>query len=252
VRPSYGLGLIAAAAFAVALVVKLPLSWAARFLPNSIACSQPAGSLWNGHCAALQVRRAAGVPPLLLGDTHWKLQPASLLRAQLALDVQVQREDAQAAALVVVGIGGSIVVRGLQADAPLDPTLLPGLPPNWRGRLQVANGQLRVRKGTLTFVAGVVTARDLVAQGPSPTSYGNYELSFTPEPGGPALPIGQLRDLGGPLQVDGTLQVTPSMTWELNGHVLARPEANAQLARELQYLGSPDAQGRRVFSARGE
>lgn len=251
-RPSYALGLIAVSAFAVALVVRLPLNWAARLLPGSISCSEPSGSLWNGHCAALRLRSSATAPPLLLGDTHWKLRGLPLLRARLALDVQVQREDAQAAALVVLGLGGSVVVLGLQADAPLDPALLPGVPPNWRGRLQIADGQIRWSKGALASVAGVVTARDLVAQGPAPTAYGSYELSFTPETGATALPPGRLRDLGGPLQVDGTLQVSPSMTWELNGHVLARPDADPRLARELQYLGTPDAQGRRVFSARGE
>ncbi|MEP7312104.1 MAG: type II secretion system protein N [Pseudomonadota bacterium] len=251
-RTSFGLGLIAVAGFAAVLLIRLPLSWATHLLPRSVSCEEPSGSLWNGQCRSLRLQRSATAPPLLLGATHWRLRPLALLRAQLAANVQVQREGAQAEALVVLGLGGSIVLRGLQAQAPLDPTLMPGVPANWRGLLQVRDGNLRWRNGELQALAGVVTARDLTAQGPRATQYGSYELSFTPAVGGPELPPGQLRDLGGPLQVDGTVQLTPAMAWELNGHVLARADADAQLARELQYLGSPDAQGRRAFSARGE
>ena len=60
---------------------------------------------------------------------------------------------------------------------------------------------------------------------------------------------GQLRDLGsGPLAVEGTVRLTPEPGFDLEGLVTARPTASPELAQDIQFLGSPDARGRRPFS----
>ena len=85
---------------------------------------------------------------------------------------------------------------------------------------------------------------------PSAQRRGSYSLTFPPSTGGD--PVGQLRDLGGgPLAVEGTLRLTPEPGFDLEGLVKARPTASADLAKDIQFLGSPDAQGRRPFSLAG-
>jgi len=59
--------------------------------------------------------------------------------------------------------------------------------------------------------------------------------------------VGQLRDLGGPLAVEGSVRLLPGPGFELQGLVAPRPTASQKLADEIRYLGSPDAQGRRPF-----
>jgi hypothetical protein len=54
--------------------------------------------------------------------------------------------------------------------------------------------------------------------------------------------------LGGPLAVAGTLRMTPEPGFVLEGTVASRANATPELARQLQMLGAPDAQGRRSFS----
>lgn len=248
-RAKYSLAVAAAAAFLIALIVRMPLSWATGILHRSVICSGPAGSLWNGHCEALQIRRAGTAGPLLLGDTRWHVHPARLLRGQLAVDLDIAQGANSASSLLVLGLGGSLDAFNLTAQAELDSSLVPGVPANWHGQLSIVDGYLRLRDDKLVALAGVVRAQDLIEQGATPTAYGSYEINFAPFPGSSGLPVGRLRDLAGPLQVDGTLTITPELGWQLNGNVAARDSADPELVRRLQFLGSPDAAGRRPFSA---
>ena len=52
----------------------------------------------------------------------------------------------------------------------------------------------------------------------------------------------------GPLSVEGSLRLTPEPGFDLQGLVAPRPSASPDLAQDIRFLGSPDAQGRRPFS----
>jgi hypothetical protein len=63
---------------------------------------------------------------------------------------------------------------------------------------------------------------------------------------------GQLRDLEGPLEVNGQLTLQQSGSYEVNGTVASRASASEDLNKTLQlFLGPADAQGRRTFSLAG-
>ena len=80
------------------------------------------------------------------------------------------------------------------------------------------------------------------------TALGSYSVSF---PGGSGDPVGTLRDLEGPLALEGTLRLTPAPGFELEGVIAARRGAPPELVNSLRFLGSPDATGRRPFSLSG-
>ena len=64
-------------------------------------------------------------------------------------------------------------------------------------------------------------------------------------------PTGKLRDLDGPLAVEGTLRLTPQPGYELEGLVAPRRGAPPEIVSSLPFLGAPDATGRRPFSVVG-
>jgi hypothetical protein len=69
--------------------------------------------------------------------------------------------------------------------------------------------------------------------------------------GGEAIE-GRLADTGGPLEVLGRLALARDRNYELEGLVRARPEADADLVRGLEFMtGEPDASGRRPFNLSG-
>lgn len=241
------LALLAIVAFAVVLLLRWPLGWALPLLPKSVHCEWPAGTLWNGHCASLSAR--LGGQAFLLGEVNWQMQPWQLWRGRLALAVSLSRGPVRATAVVHWGIN-HLEVLNLSAQGPLDPAYVPGFPATWRGALQINGVHLRLDKGRLTAVEGSVRANQLASLGPASVTYGSYLLQFPPA-SGDVLSVGQIRDEGGPLQVQASLRVTPALDWQLDGLVAARASTDPALAKQIQYLGSPDAQGLRPFSMAG-
>ena len=62
---------------------------------------------------------------------------------------------------------------------------------------------------------------------------------------------GALSDTGGPLAVNGTVQLNKNRSYLVSGLIATRPGAPSDMARTLEILGEPDAQGRRQFAIEG-
>ncbi len=249
-RHRYLLIALAVFAFALMLLARLPVSWLRPLLPSGITCDVPSGSIWNGRCGTLTF--AANGAPLTLGAVNWQLAPGALLRLKLAGTLNAEGPALVGQARFSVGPGGDALIENAAFDAPLDRRLLAMVPSNWTGRLRVRLARIELRSQALAAVNGTIEAHDVVAQGPRPDTFGSYALEFPPNAMAPGSFRGLLRDLQGPVEVTGTLDVRANLDWELNANVRARPSATPQLARLLEFLGPPDAQGHRTFSAAGD
>lgn len=236
--------ILAGLLFALIVLVRAPASWLTRALPKSLECEQPAGSVWHGACAQLRVSGAA------LSDVRWQLHPGSVLSGHVQLGVQCADPRAPASATLELGWGGHHHVRDLKAEVPIDTGFLPLFPSGWSGRLELALSELEISAGRLAAIHGTVTARSLAQISP-PMSFGSYELRFPEGPPTAGTISGELKDLGGPLAVTGTLVVRHGSEYVLSGTVSARPEASAELAKDVEFLGPADAQGRREYSLAG-
>lgn len=231
-------------AFAAIVLARLPASWVLPTSGPNFSCAGVEGTLWSGYCSGLRVRGAA------LGDLTWRLQPARLLTGKLAAHVDLEQPPKTSAqGEVEIGLGGAVVARNLTASLPLDPTLLPGVPPTLTGSVRVDLALAKVnRNGVVTSLEGRIEARDLIDSSGYVTPLGSFAVTF---PGGTPQPTGRVQDLGGPLAVDGTLALTPQPGYDLSGYVTPRASATQPLINAIQFLGSPDAQGRRPFALSG-
>jgi general secretion pathway protein N len=237
------LALAAVLAFACILLARAPAKWMASFLPATIQCAQLAGTIWNGSCSGLV---SGGVP---IGQLAWKLHPLRLFSGKLAMDFGVTRADGFVRGAMTSSFNGKdITVRNLSASLPLDRSLAPQFPPNLSGQGNAQLALLRVEGGVITALQGRVEAHDLEQRGNQPYRLGDYAVTF---PGGEGEPTGALESLGGPLDVRGTLRLTREPGYSVDGTVATGPDTDPQLARQLEYLGTPDASGRRPFSLAG-
>jgi len=229
--------------FAAILVARLPASWVVPSGPKApFACGAVEGSLWSGACSGLTAQH------LPLGNLAWELRPARLLAAKLAAHVTLTRGSAHANGDFEWGLGDHLTARNLTAALPLDPTLLPGLPATLRGNASLDLSLAELTHGIATQLQGTIEVRNLEDHAGNRTPLGSYSVRF---PGGEGEPVGQIRDLGGPLSVTGTLKLTHQGGYEVEGLVAARPDAPPELINNMRYLGSPDAAGRRPFSLSG-
>jgi hypothetical protein len=227
------------------VVARLPARWALPGPGSGITCGDADGTIWDGTCSGLTVQSQP------IGDLSWEVHASRLLAGKLNADVVLTRATGAAHGNVEVGLDKKITARGIQADLPLDQELATALPPNVRGirgKLHADLAVLRIDGQTIKALQGVIEAHDLTdGEGSAAQRLGSYSLTFPPSAGGD--PVGHLKDLGGgPLAVEGTLRLTPEPGFDLEGLVAALPAAPPDLARDIQFLGSPDARGRRPFS----
>jgi general secretion pathway protein N len=233
---------LAVIVFAAIVLARMPAAWILPAGRGEARCASLDGSLWNGTCTGLTVH---GTPA---GDLSWELHPLRLVLGKLAAHVTLTQGAANATADVELGLGERVTARHVLADFPLDPKLVPSLPPTLHGHAHVDLALLQMQRGIITQLQGRIEARDIQESSGANTSLGSYVVTF---PGGSGDPVGQVRDLEGPLALEGTLHLTRQPGFELAGLIAARQGAAPELVNNLRFLGSPDASGRRTFSLSG-
>ena len=242
--PNRTLVILAAALFMLTVLVRAPARWLLAAAPRSLECTLPAGSMWRGACGQLRIAGA------VLSDVSWKLRPWRLLGGRLEVELQSADANAPGTARVSLGSGGRLALQDLRADLRIDSGFLPLFPSGWSGQLQLALDSVEFKAGRLAAIHGTATARSLAQHSPA-MPFGSYELHFTTTPQTDGAIVGNLRDLGGPLAVAGTLTIRNGSEYELAGLASARPEASPELAKAVEFLGPSDAQGRRQYSLAG-
>jgi len=235
--------------FAATVLVRLParaLLWA---LPADVACESPGGTIWSGTCGEVRV------DAVTLQGLSWQLHPGALLHLRLAADISSDDPAASGHAQVELARDGEISIAGLAAQVTL-PGHVGLVGPGTSGTLQLDIDSARIAGGHLAALQGRSVLQQLRLASPR-ADLGSFELLFAPPvaaaqlPGAPVAMLGQLRDLNGPLSVTGVVRLSPDGSYELAGSVAPKPDADPDLARVLQLLGTPDAQGRRAFSIAG-
>ncbi len=237
------LTLLALVAFTAVVAARLPASWVLPMAHRELRCARVAGSVWDGYCGGATVHGTS------LGTVTWRVHPAELLKARLAAHVAAVRANASMSADVAIGLGGTVAARNVMIDLPLEPALVPALPPFISGKATADLSRLEVtRAGVVKHIQGRIEVRHLIDSSGQVTPLGSFIVTF---PGGAGEPVGRLRDLGGPLAVEGSVRLTAQPGYVLKARVAARSDAVPSLLNALEYLGTPDAEGRRPFALAG-
>lgn len=238
---------LAVALFALTVLARLPAGVVATLLTPTLLCESPSGTIWGGSCGVLR----SGA--LTLSDVHWTTRPAGLLRARLILDLVSLDPRASGQTRLTAHINGELEIEGLQARLPLE-NGLSLFPPGWSGSLELAIERAAVRHGQLSALQGRARLLQLRSVQPS-ADLGSIELDV-PAPAGDASGgtrpiVGALRDIAGPLSLQGQAQLASDGAYEISGTVAPRSGASSDLQQALQLLGAPDAQGRYAFTLAG-
>jgi hypothetical protein len=233
--------------FLAVLVLYLPASWFASWLPPQVRCGELGGSIWHGECLGLTFEGGS------LGDATWDLSAASALTGRLAGDVEVIGATHRMRAFLDLRGDGSGELRNASGHFPLDPALFPQFPRDQRGHITFAFEELRLGENSWpTHAKGTVTLRDFQLIVPQLTQLGSYELVFD----GAARPDGALmgtfRNLAGsPFGVDGTLTLTPPNNYVGEGRIVGHSAQAESIVRQITFGAPPDASGRAPFTFEG-
>ncbi|MFT3905093.1 MAG: type II secretion system protein N [Steroidobacteraceae bacterium] len=229
-------------AFLGTLLWRAPASWLNRALPAQVQCAGYDGTLWNGRCMQLNF------DGLKLGQLSWQLRALPLLLGRLSLQFTARAAQLDLRGQVQVRSDGGIAVSELSGQTSTQLLGIP-LPHNVRGNVRFENVSLTLRQRSLTHLAGQSVLTDLSGAGDS--ALGEYQLQF-PDAGADNPPFnGRLRDRSGPFALSAALRISADMTFDLEGSVALRQNADPQLAGVLDWAGPADADGVHPLSVAG-
>lgn len=229
--------------FVVGLVVMFPARVAWHwFAPPGVALAGIEGSVWRGSA---QEASAHGV---YLRDVQWRWLPQQLLGARLAYHVEGKPGGGFLDGEFGAGMGGSLSIDNLRAAIPLplfeQAVGVPGL----QGTANADIRTLRMKAGVPQVVDGTLDVSGLVLPTVAPSPLGRFRAEFQTQEG---TILASVQDDGAVLDLAGRLQLGADREYDFLGNVAATAETPESVVRQLQFLGSPDAQGRHELRLSG-
>lgn len=235
--------MLGVAVFAAGLLILFPARVAyTLFAPDGLRLSGLGGSLWHGTA------REGEVGGLYLRDLEWRLRPVALLTGRLALSISVSPAGGFLESEVALSPGGRIGFEQLRGGASLGAlqslTPMPGI----EGSVRLDLEQLVLSQGVPTRADGTIEVMSLVARGLSAAPIGDFRADLVSTDG--AI-TGSVEDLGGILDIAGSLRVGADRSYLFEGLVAPTDEAPPGVVDQLRFLGSANERGQRRFRFEG-
>lgn len=239
--------MLAAAGLLAALIgivvhfpARLALAW---FAPAGIVAWGVDGSVWTGRAAGVVVRGHD------LGSLAWEARPAGLLALEPAWELSLRTPDGFVAGRFAAALLGNRQqisdLEGAFELATLPPALVPrGVAGQARFSLQL----LQLESGWPTAVTGRATVAELELPGVI-LALGPFEFVFPEHEG---TPVGAVRSLGGPLAVDGQIELPGPGQWQFSAELAPGENPPRELVDGLRFVGEDLGNGRRRLEMRSE
>jgi hypothetical protein len=239
------LGACAVLGFAIAT---LPASLVAgRVARHGVEATSWTGTIWSGTAQGLAVRGQA------LGTAQWSLSPSSLLAARLGGHARLAPQDGRVDTDFSLAFDGDVELRALTLDVPL--AAFAGIrgvvPRGWTGRARGHFETLDLQQGWPTGAQGTLELVEIAAPPPRGGPIGSYRLEFSGDASASGIVTANVTSSGGPLSVEGALELTAGRNYDFQGTVARAGVAATGLDRAIEMLGPPDASGRRSFGFSG-
>ncbi len=234
------------AAFLIFLSAMVPARLLTRFAPPGITVAGLDGTIWSGRASSVRLQGRD------LGAASWSCSPWRLLILEWSCRMAMQPAGGQ----LSVALSGEfdsdeIEACNLRGNLPI--TLLENVvtPAGWIGRLDLEVAKALIAGGLPQDAQGRIFVRNLKAPGPGGAILGDFELTLGEGAVGSSSLTGRLNDLGGPLQVRGTIELKRDRSYLVSGEVAPGPGAGPAIFETLSVLGPADSAGRRPFSLEG-
>lgn len=235
----------------IVLVLGAVLFWTApaeiayRFARHRIAAIELQGikgSVWNGSA-----ERAISFGQDL-GRVDWTLEKAPLLRGDYAGTLKITGERLDASAQLAGG-NRDLALKNLKARIPADvigPAIdIPAL--QFLGTIVLDVAEATIKDGLLQTATGSAQWDDMGIRGAAVAALPGLRADFAPNGEGIRA---TLRDLGGTLAVDGTVDIANGRF--LSESRIAVREPNPQLEELLKYVGQREPDGSSYLRIEGE
>jgi len=236
------------AAFIVFLIIQAPARIGLAMLADTgLRGAGISGTVWNGRV------QAATLGQLPITDLRWQLSPLRLLVGRAAVDVDGQLADGFINGRIEFGFG-QLQLRGFRLSSTLDALGLGLGLPLGGGPFSCEIERAVVRAGWFTALVAELRLAEMplpIPMGPD-AAPGGFTISFAADRISAGEPLeGLVQNLGGPLEVQARVMLTPPTSYELTGLARPLPGAPPELAQGLAMLGPRNPDGSYEFTLAG-
>ncbi|MBL1259107.1 MAG: type II secretion system protein N [Thiotrichaceae bacterium] len=203
------------------------------------------GAIWQGRAALATVGPGAE----RLESLQWALQPAALFLGRAQAEISFKYDERNVAATVGRDLQGYFL-KDLNASltAASAEKFAPQLAIGLKGLFKIELDEVSVVAGQLNNVTGKLVWRDAGVD-LNNTSFGNFEALLTTVDG---TINGVVRDLDGPMKVNGTLILQPTGEYVFAGTVELRDKNRNDLRQGLRFIGTPNPKGVYTIKYQGQ
>jgi general secretion pathway protein N len=233
------LGLLA---YAVFLVCTLPAERAAAMVRKQAPQLQLAGvtgTVWSGRAATLQYRTQR------LSRFKWRLNPLALVLGRIEFDIAFDGEGRTGTATVARRFDGSLVLNEVAVRLPVAEL---GGPLSLTGLLEVKLDELTAKDGMIQSATGELHLLQAAVTEPVAQKLGDFSAKISTEAAGIKA---QVRDEGGPLQLEGTLRLINDGSYQLHAKAVVRDPQQTMLQQVLRAAGRQEPDGRVALEYNG-
>jgi len=220
------------------LPAKLVIGWVIPKQNAGFSLQSPEGSVWSGKIASI------GAKGVYLNNLEWDLNVFPLLYGNISIDFTFGDAETHGAGSINFGIASNkIELEDFEAKMPMSffKPLMIAVPAKLDGQLSAhfdsiifAPGDEIMAKGNLVWNSAAVTVLQTV-------QLGDLKLSLTPRGKGSH---GVLKDAGGPLILDGTIQLSNKGQYQAAIKVGTRSTAERALKQSMPFLGKVGSDGK--------
>lgn len=212
---------------------RLALAW---FVPPQVQAWGVDGTIWRGRVAELMLQDRS------LGALSWQARPVRLLTLRPTWDIDLRRPDGYLRGRIGFALlGDRQKIDNLEASLSLG-TLPPAIVPiGVTGELRASLETLELVRGWPTAIAGRAAVAELKLPGVI-MPLGPFSFSF-PDPTTP--PVGEIVSTGGPLWLDGRIELPAPGRWQFNAELAPGENPPRELVDGLAFVGEDIGDGRR-------
>lgn len=244
-----GYGLLGLAAFLLFLLLSAP----ATLLTDQI------GARLAGFSA--QAAEGTATDGAMLGASWrgvrverltWRWRPLALFAGRLEFDLKTDDPEIKLTGNAALGLSRQTAVRNLAGRLPLAKlgNLAGSAKPPLDGLAEIDLRELALSPAGRPLAArGAIRLQNLRATFGPPLNLGDYVVQL--DSAGAEGVRGQAKDNGGPLALEGALNVLPDGRYRFNGQAAIRDAGNPALRQAMSLLGPPGGDGRWALNFSG-
>ena len=248
-RRAWRWGLLGLAAYLLFLLTTLPAVYATAWLEKRLPEVQLAGvhgSIWSGTARELAYHGRSW------GILQWRFDWLAPFSGHWGYRLQLHGSGSILQGRVAASAAGTLFFQDVRGQLPvteIEPWL-PVPPGSVGGTLNLQLARLVLIRGRPAVAEGQVTLTGATLNWPQAVALGNYQMKLRTRSGKGIE--GSLLDTGGPLMLQGTLNLAPDGRYQLGGSLAVREPGDAAVSRLLQYLGPVNAAGNHPFQFTGQ